>query len=155
MAYVFPCEKSTHGECFGVKGSEWYGLASMDERKECIMSDSYTVTLKKEVLHEFASSIDASYSRYMRKHGIDWEDETNIVAVNDREVVASKNAMVFCDTLDGLMAFENRLKELRDTIEALEEVDECRGRGWRGILKNNLPKPLTTKPGSLQRTNVQ
>jgi len=119
------------------------------------MSSIYTVTLEKEVLRELASSIDASYSRYMSKHGIDWDDETNPVTVNDHEVVASKDSILLCDTLDELKVFECRLKELRDIIEGLEEVDECRRRGWRGIMNISLLKPLTKNARGLRRTNVQ
>ena len=106
------------------------------------MSSIYAVTLEKEVLRELASSIDASYSRYMKKHGIDWEDKSHPIAASDWEVFASKEAILRCDTLDELRVFANRLKELRDIIEELEEVDECKRRGWRNILKNNLSKPL-------------
>ena len=43
----------------------------------------------------------------------------NPIAANDREVVASKDAMLGCETIDELQVFENRLKELRDIIEGL------------------------------------
>ncbi|MCL2496312.1 MAG: hypothetical protein FWF04_02720, partial [Clostridiales bacterium] len=99
------------------------------------MSDIYKVTLETEILRELASSIDARYSRYLRRHGINWEDETNPVAANDREVVAAKRAMLSCETLEELRTFENRLKELRDIIEELEEVEKCGKKVWRGIPK--------------------
>jgi len=80
------------------------------------MSDVYEVTFEMEILRELASTIDARYSRYLRQHGIDWEDETNPIAANDREIVVAKDAMLSCETLEELHVYANRLKELRDII---------------------------------------
>ena len=99
------------------------------------MSDIYEVTLKMEVLREFAASIHASYSRYMDKHGIDIEDETNPVNLNDSEIFAAKDSILLCNTLDELKVYEIRLKELRDEIKRLEEEDECEEKGWRTTLR--------------------
>ena len=89
-----------------------------------------------EVLREFAASLNARYSRYMSKHGLEWEDENNLVVSYDREINASKDAILDCNTLEELKVFEDRLKELRSIIERLEE--ECRKKGLRDILKMNI-----------------
>ncbi|MDR1329314.1 MAG: hypothetical protein LBK23_06905 [Oscillospiraceae bacterium] len=102
------------------------------------MSYTYEVTLELEVLREFAASIDASYSRYMRKHGIDWKDEENPIAAEDREIVAAKGAMLRCDTLEELQPFGNRLEELRDRIKELEDMDKCSKKSSCSILTAGL-----------------
>ena len=99
------------------------------------MSDCYAITLEKEVLCEFASIIDARYSRYMQEHGIDFDDETNILALNMWETVRSKREMLHCETLEELMVFEKRLKELRNEIESKEEEEKCQKNYWRSALK--------------------
>jgi len=104
------------------------------------MSDVYTVTLKTEVLREFAASINARYSRYFIKHDIDRKDKTHPLVSSNREVVLAKDEMLNCETLEELFVFENRLKELRDKIEELEEVDKCKKKSWRGIPKASLPR---------------
>jgi hypothetical protein len=89
------------------------------------MSDIYAVTLKTEVLREFASSIGASYSRYFIEHGIDKKDRVHPLVISNLEVVAAKDNLLRCETLEELQPFENRLKELRDIIIKLEDERQC------------------------------
>jgi hypothetical protein len=86
---------------------------------------NYDVTLRTEVLIEYASIIHARYLQYMIKYGIAHNDTTNPVTVAAREVFASKDAMLFCDTLEELSEFEARLKMYHKNIEELEEADKC------------------------------
>jgi hypothetical protein len=102
------------------------------------MSDIYAVTLRTEVLREFAASIGASYSRYFIKHSIDWKDETNPLVANSWELAAAKDKMLRCDTLEELQPFENRLKEMRDIIKGLEDVDKCEEKSLRVTLTASL-----------------
>ena len=85
------------------------------------MSDIYAVTFQTEMLREYASSLDAQCSRYMRKHGLECEDIDNLVVSYDREIIAIKDSVLGCNTLEELIVFENRLDELRSRIERLEE----------------------------------
>jgi hypothetical protein len=91
-----------------------------------------------EVLREFAASINASYSRYFLKHGIDRKDADNPLIANNKEIVAAKDAMLRCETLEELQPFENRLKELRDIIKGLEEEDKCREKDLQVTLTASL-----------------
>ena len=102
------------------------------------MSAIYEVTLKTEVLLEFATSINASYSRYFIKHKISKSDSTNPLVANNREVVAAKDAILSCNTLEELEVYEWRLKELRDIIQDLEDGDKCKKKSWRGSLTASL-----------------
>ena len=91
------------------------------------MTERYEITLEMEVLRELAGSIDASYFRYMDKHGIDLSDKTNQVAIYSWEVVAAKDKILFCGTPEELRLIAAHLKELRAIIVKLEEEDGTAG----------------------------
>jgi ATP-dependent RNA circularization protein (DNA/RNA ligase family) len=99
------------------------------------MSDIYAVTLRIEVLREFASSINASYSRYFIKHDIDRKDRAHPLVINNREVIAMKDNLLRCETLEELQPFEMRLQELRDVIKGLEEEEICAKKDLRSTPK--------------------
>jgi hypothetical protein len=104
------------------------------------MSDVYAVTLRIEVLREFASSINASYSRYFIKHDIDRKNRAHPLVINNREVVAAKDNLLRCETLEELQPFENRLKELRDIIIKLEDEEQCNKKSWRSSPRVSLAR---------------
>jgi hypothetical protein len=82
----------------------------------------YNVTLKKEVLSEFAAGLLAKYWRYMDANGIDKNDSSDSTALLAKDISFLKKSILNdCRTLDDLKVVEIRFSYIRSIIERLQE----------------------------------
>lgn len=82
------------------------------------MSEIYEITLEKEVLREMAAGIEADYSTYIIKNGIDKNDLTNPVVMMSRDITNIKNRIIpTYDTKEELKLAEGKLRQLMAFIE--------------------------------------
>ena len=84
----------------------------------------YEITLKKEVLREFASHIHADYCHYMNDFGIDSMDKSNVVSLLASDAFALKDEIsIHCKNLEDLKIVEAKLQHIKHVLERLNNVN--------------------------------
>jgi hypothetical protein len=82
------------------------------------MDNSYEITLRQEVLTEYASSLIANYCRYMDENNISDDDKENDVVQKLNRVSAIMNdILIKYNTTELLDKVKTELKDLKNYIE--------------------------------------